>query len=246
MQPLDGARSMDGQALASAICIGVGGSVGREGPIVQIGSSLASSIGQWVKMPEKPAAHPGRLRGGRRDRRDVQRADHRGVLRRRDHSAGVLHRRAVHRDAVGHDRGCDRDPVPGRRHDLHHQTAAPWHRHRPGHALARPAGPQGGRRDAAFPAAVPGETRCQRCEPCGRRSSASLPGPVTSERDPQAIFATESLAQTLRQLEVYGRDGLPVLSDDGQQIAGWVTNASWPAATCPRPENPALRARASR
>jgi CIC family chloride channel protein len=40
------------KALASAICIGVGGSVGREGPIVQIGSSLASSLGQWVRMPE--------------------------------------------------------------------------------------------------------------------------------------------------------------------------------------------------
>ena len=61
-------------------------------------------------------------------------------------------------------------------------------------------------------------------------ASASLPGPVTSERDPQAIFATESLTQTLRQLEVYGRDGLPVLSDDGQQIDGWVTNAGVLAA----------------
>ena len=40
------------KAIASAICIGVGGSVGREGPIVQIGSALASSLGQWVKMPE--------------------------------------------------------------------------------------------------------------------------------------------------------------------------------------------------
>ena len=40
------------KALASAVCIGVGGSVGREGPIVQIGSALASSLGQWVKMPE--------------------------------------------------------------------------------------------------------------------------------------------------------------------------------------------------
>ena len=40
------------KALASAICIGVGGSVGREGPIVQIGSALASGIGQWIKMPE--------------------------------------------------------------------------------------------------------------------------------------------------------------------------------------------------
>src|ERR1700744_4893543 len=40
------------KALASALCIGVGGSVGREGPIVQIGAALASSIGQWVRMPE--------------------------------------------------------------------------------------------------------------------------------------------------------------------------------------------------
>src|SRR5260370_920243 len=40
------------KSVASALCIGVGGSVGREGPIVQIGSALASSLGQWVKMPE--------------------------------------------------------------------------------------------------------------------------------------------------------------------------------------------------
>ncbi len=40
------------KALASAVCIGTGGSVGREGPIVQIGSALASSFGQWVRMPE--------------------------------------------------------------------------------------------------------------------------------------------------------------------------------------------------
>ena len=40
------------KAVASALCIGTGGSVGREGPIVQIGSALASSFGQWVKMPE--------------------------------------------------------------------------------------------------------------------------------------------------------------------------------------------------
>ena len=40
------------KAVASALCIGTGGSVGREGPIVQIGSALASSFGQWAKMPE--------------------------------------------------------------------------------------------------------------------------------------------------------------------------------------------------
>src|ERR1700759_4254465 len=40
------------KAVASAVCIGTGGSVGREGPIVQIGSALASTFGQWVRMPE--------------------------------------------------------------------------------------------------------------------------------------------------------------------------------------------------
>ena len=40
------------KALASALCIGFGGSVGREGPIVQIGSALASSLGQVVHMSE--------------------------------------------------------------------------------------------------------------------------------------------------------------------------------------------------
>jgi CIC family chloride channel protein len=39
------------KALASALCIGTGGSVGREGPIVQIGSALASSLGQLARMP---------------------------------------------------------------------------------------------------------------------------------------------------------------------------------------------------
>ena len=40
------------KAIASALCIGTGGSVGREGPIVQIGAALASSFGQWVRLPE--------------------------------------------------------------------------------------------------------------------------------------------------------------------------------------------------
>jgi len=40
------------KSLASALCIGSGGSVGREGPIVQIGSALGSAIGQAVKVPE--------------------------------------------------------------------------------------------------------------------------------------------------------------------------------------------------
>ncbi|MGA8460470.1 MAG: chloride channel protein [Streptosporangiaceae bacterium] len=51
-------------------------------------------------------------------------------------------------------------------------------------------------------------------------------GEATGQGDPQAVYAGESLAQTLRQLAAYGRDGLPVLSADGQQVRGWITNAS--------------------
>lgn len=40
------------KTLASSICIGSGGSVGREGPIVQIGSSIGSTVGQWLRLPE--------------------------------------------------------------------------------------------------------------------------------------------------------------------------------------------------
>ncbi len=38
--------------LASALCIGSGGSAGREGPIVQVGSALGSTIGQWLHLSE--------------------------------------------------------------------------------------------------------------------------------------------------------------------------------------------------
>lgn len=40
------------KALASAITIGSGGSVGREGPIVQIGSALGSTLGRITRMSE--------------------------------------------------------------------------------------------------------------------------------------------------------------------------------------------------
>ncbi|NOY13577.1 MAG: chloride channel protein [Deltaproteobacteria bacterium] len=39
------------KSLASAISIGSGGSIGREGPIIQIGSALGSAIGQILRLP---------------------------------------------------------------------------------------------------------------------------------------------------------------------------------------------------
>ncbi|KAA0889623.1 chloride channel protein [Pusillimonas sp. ANT_WB101] len=40
------------KALASSISIGSGGSVGREGPIVQIGAAFGSRLALWMKIPE--------------------------------------------------------------------------------------------------------------------------------------------------------------------------------------------------
>ena len=41
------------KALASSICIGTCGSMGREGPIAQIGSALGSIIGQALKLSDE-------------------------------------------------------------------------------------------------------------------------------------------------------------------------------------------------
>jgi chloride channel protein, CIC family len=70
--------------------------------------------------------------------------------------------------------------------------------------------------------------------PAGRDGSAAgspdgfapLPGHLVYEADPHAVYSTESLTQTLRQLTDYGRDGLPVLSRDGREVLGWITSES--------------------
>jgi CIC family chloride channel protein len=38
------------KAVASALSIGSGASIGREGPIIQIGSSFGSTLGQWLRL----------------------------------------------------------------------------------------------------------------------------------------------------------------------------------------------------
>lgn len=43
-------RTVITRAMASGVCIGSGGSVGREGPIVQIGAALGSTVGQLLNL----------------------------------------------------------------------------------------------------------------------------------------------------------------------------------------------------
>ncbi len=40
-----------GKFLTGALCVGSGHSMGREGPSVQIGASIASVLGRWLKLP---------------------------------------------------------------------------------------------------------------------------------------------------------------------------------------------------
>jgi len=46
-------RVVVAKLIASGVCIASGGSVGREGPIVQIGSAIGSSVGQWLRVGER-------------------------------------------------------------------------------------------------------------------------------------------------------------------------------------------------
>ncbi len=45
-------RVVVAKVAASASCIGTGGSAGREGPIVQVGAALGSSVAQWLHFSE--------------------------------------------------------------------------------------------------------------------------------------------------------------------------------------------------
>ncbi len=78
----------------------------------------------------------------------------------------------------------------------------------------------------AFPNPLPTSPEAAVPEDQSVPSWPTLLGPISDTREVQTVFANESLAQGLRQLVHYGRDGLPVLSTDTQSIEGWVTNQS--------------------
>ena len=78
------------KALASALSIGSGAAVGREGPIIQIGSALGSAFSQFIGLSTWQTDHAAVGRRRRRHRRDVQYAARRRVVRPRDIAARSL------------------------------------------------------------------------------------------------------------------------------------------------------------
>jgi chloride channel protein, CIC family len=79
---------------------------------------------------------------------------------------------------------------------------------------------------APLPVPAPPHTASMASAAPAAPPAPAILGEATGHGDPQAVYAGESLALTLRQLAAYGRDGLPVLSADGQEVRGWITNAS--------------------
>ena len=84
--------------------------------------------------------------------------------------------------------------------------------------VMHPLSPQSG--DDAFAGDRAAKPRLSSVEP---ERWAALIGSVTDTRQPQALLADETLEQALRQLTLYGRVGLPVLSVDRQHLTGWIT-----------------------
>jgi len=79
---------------------------------------------------------------------------------------------------------------------------------------------------AMRPLPVPLEIPTRPADVIAAEQPTALPGAVVSIRDPQTVFASEPVPDVLRQLDAYGRDGLPVLSEDGDRILGWITRQS--------------------
>ena len=103
------------KSLASAVSIGSGGSVGREGPIVQIGSAFGSTLGVADSDAHQRPGDAHRGRGGGRDCRDLQRTARRHRLR--DRTAAGVHQRPHSAGGGDGDRGGDayQPPAAGNR-----------------------------------------------------------------------------------------------------------------------------------
>ena len=131
------------KSLSSLFTISSGGSIGREGPLVQLSSLVASLAGRWRALVDTPSAPVGRLRGRGRHCFGLQRAHRRRSFRCRNRSrfrghgdfrsAGFLFRRG-HTDGprISRRRSALRDPVIPVEHQLgNHSLSFPRNCRRP-------------------------------------------------------------------------------------------------------------------
>lgn len=79
---------------------------------------------------------------------------------------------------------------------------------------------------AMHPLPIPLRIPARHSDATNPETVPELPGNVVGIRDPQAVFASEPVPDVMRQLEAYGRDGLPVLSEDARNVLGWITPQS--------------------
>jgi len=98
------------KAVASSICIGSGGSAGREGPIVQIGAVLGLHTRTGIQAVRRAYPQPGGLRHRRRHRRRVQRSHCRQHLRAGGDPRGVHDRLLWQRGGLCRSRQCREPP----------------------------------------------------------------------------------------------------------------------------------------
>ncbi len=254
------------KALASALCIGSGGSVGREGPIVQIGSALASSVGQGVRMPENRLrttvacvalgllllALPQMYGVGYPVMYKTAAGGYAlwflvilafGKILATSLSIGIGGSGGVfapslfigvtsgyaYGDIVHHLFGASAGP-PALYAVVAMGAVFTSAARAPLTSLASVVEMTG---DfsltlpvmlAVPPNGKPLSGANGKDGAAGDLDETVLPGRVTYRHDVQTLFASESLGQALRQLTVYGRDGLPVVSADARTLEGWVTN----------------------
>ena len=78
------------KSLASALSIGTGAAVGREGPIIQIGAALGSAFSQRAQPVDAAKDHAALRRRRRRHRRDLQHPARRRAVRDGNPAAGSL------------------------------------------------------------------------------------------------------------------------------------------------------------
>ena len=220
-----------GKILACSLTLGIGGSGGVFAPSLFVGVTSGMAFGEIVDHVFGPGAGPAGPVRGRRDGRGVR-------LRRPGAADSVASVVEMTGDftltlpvmlAVAIATATSRALSYGTH--LHHQAAAPRPGHRPRRALAGVRRPEGRRRDAPFPCPSPSRPQPAGTEPGTVESS--LPGPVTGRQDPQALYAGESLAQTLRQLRSTAATGCRCCPPTAARC-----RAGSPTTACSRPSPP--------